>query len=127
MLTITNTDGIGSRICDAREAKGMSRQNLADHIGVRVSTVEKWERGTMTPRANRLATIAGVLDLSVLWLIEGSDDMEPAARRTRVEVVAQKLERVLQMQEEMSRIVAEISIEVAEIQRIEEELEELAA
>lgn len=68
------TADIGSRITQAREAAGMTQQELAEHIGVRQEAVRRWERGSTSPRANRLDTIAGLLGVSISWLMIGRGD-----------------------------------------------------
>ncbi len=119
---------VGERISDAREAKGFSSLDLAERLGVKSESVENWESNTSSPRANRLAMLAGVLDVSLFWLLDGSLDHEPGSiRSNRVDVVAQKLEQIVRMQEDLGKLVNEITEEVAEIQRIDAELEELAA
>jgi transcriptional regulator with XRE-family HTH domain len=123
-----NRATVGARIADARETKGLSQRGLAQRLGVTPATIERWESGVSDPRANRIAMLAGVLDVSLAWLLEGASRHEPdATRGSRVDAVAQKLERVVRMQEELGRLVSEIATEVAEIRRIEAELEELAA
>ena len=68
----------GARIADARVAAGRTQTDIANQLGVKVSTVEKWERGESSPRSNRLVSLAGVLGVSVSWLIVGHGD-EPTA------------------------------------------------
>lgn len=50
----------------------MSQKTMANRIGVKPATVEKWETGKMDPRANRLQMLASLLNLPLLWLIAGS-------------------------------------------------------
>lgn len=40
-------------------------------MGLKVSTVDKWERGSLSPRSNRLTALAGILGVSLTWLIVG--------------------------------------------------------
>jgi transcriptional regulator with XRE-family HTH domain len=128
MLSTTQSGTFGERMADAREAKGFTLLQLAKSLGVTRDTIDGWEKNRSAPRSNRISMIAGVLDVSVVWLLEGHSAYEPTASRgTRVDTVASKLERVLNMQEELGRLIAEISSEVGEIQRIEAELDELAA
>ena len=65
---------LGQRIANARMTKGYTPDQFARRIGVRTSTVESWEKGRSSPRANRLNTIAGILNVPVAWLISGSDE-----------------------------------------------------
>ena len=65
----------GERLGNAREASGMSRKDLANRMGVKLETVEKWEGGKMQPRANRLQTLATLLNVPLLWLLAGSQQV----------------------------------------------------
>lgn len=65
---------LGDRIEVARSAKDMSRQDLADRLGVKKSTIKKWENDQSEPRSNRLYMMAGVLDCNVMWLLNGEGD-----------------------------------------------------
>lgn len=64
----------GDRMAGARDAAGMSQAQLAKRLGVRKSTVLAWEEDRSEPRANRLVMLAGMLNVSVMWLITGEGD-----------------------------------------------------
>ena len=70
---------MGPRITIAREHAGMSVEDLARHLGVAPGSVEAWEKDERTPRANRLLMMAGVLNVSLTWLLEGREDQRMAA------------------------------------------------
>ncbi|MBC7158024.1 MAG: helix-turn-helix domain-containing protein [Rhodobacteraceae bacterium] len=67
----------GDRLSGAREAAGMSQADLARRLGVRLRTVEGWEADTIEPRANRLQMLAGLLNVSIRWLLTGEGDGIP--------------------------------------------------
>ena len=69
---------LGARIAEARIASGRSQTEVANQLGVKASTVEKWERGSASPRSNRLMALAGILGVSMSWLIVGHGD-EPGS------------------------------------------------
>ncbi len=51
--------------CEIRRAAGVTRQRLADELGVHVVTVARWERGTRHPRGStRTAYAQLLLDLN---------------------------------------------------------------
>lgn len=68
---------VGTRIAEARIAAGRTQTDIANQLGTKVSTIDKWERGNASPRSNRLAALAGILGVSVSWLIVGYGS-EPA-------------------------------------------------
>lgn len=61
----------GDRLEAAREAKGMTVESLAEKLGVDARTVEAWENDADAPRANRIQMLAGLLNVSIVWLISG--------------------------------------------------------
>ena len=61
----------GDRIIAAREAVGLSQSELAHKLGVQLKTVKKWEEDLADPRANKLQMIAGLLNVSITWLLMG--------------------------------------------------------
>ncbi|MCB1350875.1 MAG: helix-turn-helix domain-containing protein [Maritimibacter sp.] len=64
----------GDRLAAAREAAGLSQKNLAKRLGVKAKTVSGWENDVSEPRANRLQMLAGLLNVSLMWLLNGAGD-----------------------------------------------------
>lgn len=86
-----HADTLGGRISLAREAKALSVDSAARHLGVLVSSWNAWERDRDVPRANRLTMMAGVLGVSPSWLLTGRGKGPPdgaaqerAALRTEI-------------------------------------------
>ena len=61
----------GDRLAGAREAAGLAQQDLADQLGVKVTTVDAWENDLREPRANKLQMLSGLLGISLRWLLTG--------------------------------------------------------
>lgn len=64
----------GDRVAGAREQAGMSQKQLAKRLGVRLATLRAWEDDLSEPRANRLSMMAGLLNVSMMWLINGEGE-----------------------------------------------------
>lgn len=64
----------GDRIAGAREAAGLTQDQMAKRLGVRLTTVQAWEDDAAEPRANRLQMMAGMLNVSIRWLLTGEGD-----------------------------------------------------
>ena len=64
----------GDRVAAAREQAGLTQKSLAKRLGIRVGTLRAWEEDRNEPRANRLSMLAGVLNVSMMWLIKGEGD-----------------------------------------------------
>jgi len=64
----------GDRVAAAREQAGMKQQTLAKRLGIRLKTLKEWEEDLSEPRANRLSMLAGLLNVSMMWLINGEGE-----------------------------------------------------
>ena len=71
---LTTEDTLGGRISLAREAAGLSAAQAAQRLGVMPESWNAWERDRDAPRANRLANMAGVLGVSLSWLLSGEGE-----------------------------------------------------
>jgi len=78
---------LGDRLAGARDAAMMSPEQLAEKLGVNVETLRDWEQDLQEPRANRLAMIAGLLNVSLQWLLTGTGDGldQPIERNSELE------------------------------------------
>lgn len=95
---------LGDRIAAARQAAGLTQAGLAARLGVGAKIVSSWENDRSEPRSNRLAMLAGLLNVSVSWLLTGGGEgvappetpsttqSEDAPRPIAVSVVAADLE-----------------------------------
>jgi len=68
------TATFGDRLSGAREALGLSQSDLAKRLGVKLKTVRGWENDQSEPRANKLQMVAGLLNVSIMWLLTGEGD-----------------------------------------------------
>ena len=69
-----DTATFGDRLAAARETSEMTQAELARRLGVRVATLRSWENDLSEPRANRLSMMAGLLNVSMMWLINGQGE-----------------------------------------------------
>ena len=65
---------LGPRLRVARENAGLTQAELGRRVGVTVHSIEAWENDKHAPRANRMQTLAGVLHVSLSWLLEGREN-----------------------------------------------------
>lgn len=61
----------GDRLAGAREALGISQEDMARRLGIKLKTVVAWENDWSEPRANKLQMVAGLLNVSIRWLLTG--------------------------------------------------------
>lgn len=128
MNTISTT--MGSRIEQARGDKGWTVRQLATRIAVKPATLESWERDRSAPRANKLVTLAGLLNVPVMWLLEGesNDAAKPETQLfSETATIAQKLERATAMQHELAALLIDLSADVTRLQKELDAEQDLAA
>ncbi len=110
----------GDRVAGAREAAGMTQAQLARRLGVKKTTVRGWEEDLSEPRANKLSMMAGLLNVSIMWLLTGEGDgMDGPARET---TEAQDLAGILG---ELRAIRADMRITAERAARLEKRLRAL--
>jgi transcriptional regulator with XRE-family HTH domain len=73
----------GDRLTYAREAAGLSADELAARAGVRPSIIRAWEEDRREPRGNQLQLLSGMLNVSMRWLLTGAGDQDGAPRDAR--------------------------------------------
>lgn len=64
----------GDRVTAAREALNLSEELFARKLGVKLKTVRSWEQDLSEPRANKLQMMAGMLNVTIMWLLTGDGD-----------------------------------------------------
>ncbi|KQU74535.1 hypothetical protein ASC75_20850 [Aminobacter sp. DSM 101952] len=64
-------DTLGGRISLARDSRGLSIAEASAVTGVMAETWNNWENDRAEPRSDRLGMLAGVLQISITWLIHG--------------------------------------------------------
>ena len=105
-----NAATFGDRIVAAREALGMSQTDLARRIGVRSATLEAWEDDRAEPRANRLQMMAGILNVSLAWLLTGEGEGVPAPSSAASDGGAEILTEMRQLRTEAARTVERLGV-----------------
>jgi ribosome-binding protein aMBF1 (putative translation factor) len=60
---------VGIRLAGSRRAAGLTQDQLAQRVGIKVWMVSRYERGTAAPRLLTLDEMATVLNVSVDYLL----------------------------------------------------------
>jgi transcriptional regulator with XRE-family HTH domain len=72
---------IGTKIIEKRKEKGLTQEELADHLGISKPAVSKWESGQSYPDITLLPVIASYFDISVDELFDYQPQMGKAEIR----------------------------------------------
>jgi transcriptional regulator with XRE-family HTH domain len=122
-------DTMGGRLSRARDASGLTARDLAWRLGVKIATVNAWERDRSQPATHRLNMLSGLLNVSISWLLHGvgaspADPLE----RLAAEKVNGQLERLRSLHAETGQLIGRITEELGNLGRVNQSLlEELAA
>ncbi|MCP4487151.1 MAG: helix-turn-helix transcriptional regulator [Gammaproteobacteria bacterium] len=118
---MNNSTLVGYQIAKAREAKGLSSLQLAQRVGVEEVTLLDWESERSSPRANRLAQIAGVLGVPLAWLIAGEEGEAVTAYDEldfkETASIESKLENAEQLIQQLSMLMADLRGLTRRVQR----------
>jgi HTH-type transcriptional regulator, cell division transcriptional repressor len=110
---------LGERIANARMAKGITQEKLAELVGVKNSTLIKWETDRSSPRINRLNQMAGILGVSVVWLLAGDEslpDVDPPSLNETM-MLENKLDAAEAVLDQLKDIIRDIRHQSKRIQR----------
>lgn len=110
---IPDMDTLGGRLSRARDASGLSAEQLARRLGVRPSTIQGWESDRSQPRANRLSTLAGMLNVSLSWLLHGVGTGPAGENEAEMaESITLQLERLKRLHHETAEIIIQIERDI---------------
>jgi transcriptional regulator with XRE-family HTH domain len=87
----TTRSPLGTRIREARTAKGWKQKHLAAEVAVEPMTVSRWERGATQPDLDVVRLIAEATGKPVSFFVAGDDEVDPGSVHA-LERVAGRLE-----------------------------------
>lgn len=74
IMTLEERKELGNRLKQARKEKGLSQEELANLIGLKVGTVSKYEQGDRTPGIGKLQLIANALECDTSRFVVSGDE-----------------------------------------------------
>jgi transcriptional regulator with XRE-family HTH domain len=77
---------VGARIRKARDAQGLSQEQLAERLGVTKGLVSQYETGLTSVPSKRFSQLAEVLGVSSDWLLTGGEPDEQTKAQTKAEL-----------------------------------------
>lgn len=76
---------LGDRLRKARVQAGLSRDTLAEHLGVTIAAISKWEVGTREPSVTVVRKWSQATETELVWLVEGdSSSTQKSTRKPSV-------------------------------------------
>ncbi len=118
---------IANRIVDARIGSDMTIEEAAEFLGVKVATLSKWESGKTTPRADKLPKIAGIYNVSLIWLIEGREDLDPLENTPNdIDEIGSSINRLVALQDQLSLELDDLRTKVEVLKNRNKTIDQLA-
>lgn len=107
-------DTLGGRIWRARDALGLSLEDLSSRLGLPEGTVSGWERDHAEPETKALFMLAGVLSVSPSWLIAGIGEApaDPSGE-DHLHPLLRQLQDIRQLHDQTGKAIAALEAEVA--------------
>lgn len=99
---------LGGRIAQARKAKGMTQQQLADQLGVSQQTLAHYEVGRVGVGAAMLPTLSDVLDLSLDELLVGAPTARSPGKRGPASRLQQQIDAITQLPKSEQKFVSKM-------------------
>lgn len=95
-----------SRFKEAREAAGLTQQQVADRLGVHPMTISGYERGVREPDLVMLVHLSMVYNVSIDYLLtrDVTATVTSENRRRMREMTEKELERILQEEQDEEKV-----------------------
>ena len=109
-------NAFAKRVAIARVEANLSVEDISRLVAVKPETYMKWESGAKQPRANKLVTLAGVLQVVPVWLLDGDDDfLQNLSKEDKIVQLSQRIEQMKSMQNRMITMLDELTCELDDV------------
>ncbi|MGS1096203.1 helix-turn-helix domain-containing protein [Aquamicrobium terrae] len=107
---LPDMDTFGGRFSRALDACDLDARGFARRIGVRTATVRAWETDRTMPNFHRLTKIAGLLGVSIAWLLHGvgQGPNESGAEAESPEHVGEQLAKLKLLHAETGQLISRL-------------------
>lgn len=76
----------GEKLKEARKKAGLTQEELAELIGISRAAVAKWETDNGLPDIENLKTVAGLLDVSVDYLLDDGESLDLSVTKKAIDL-----------------------------------------
>ena len=113
---VPDLDTIGGRILRARQTQDLTAAQMARRVGVTTATATSWESNRSEPRANRMAMLAGVLNVSPTWLIFGlGESPTDETLQSELALLKSDMARARRVHEELGKVIGALEVHIARL------------
>jgi len=113
---VPDLDTVGGRILRARQALDLTTAQLGRRVGVTTATATSWETNRSQPRSNRLAILAGVLNVSPTWLIFGlGESPTDETLQSELALLKSDMARARRVHEELGKVIGSLEVHITRL------------
>ena len=97
---------LAQRIKEAREAAGLTQEELGESVGVTMQTVYRWEAGTVFPRIQQVEKMAELFNRPCYWFFypyEAQQEQPKKQDDATLGTIRDKLSELLQFVDEQRK------------------------
>ncbi len=76
----------GEKLKEARKKAGLTQEELAELIGISRAAVAKWETDNGLPDIENLKTVAGLLDVSIDYLLDDGESLDLSVTKKAIDL-----------------------------------------
>jgi HTH-type transcriptional regulator, cell division transcriptional repressor len=110
------TGTLANRITTAREDANLSIADVSSLVAVKPETYIRWESGATQPRANKLVTLAGVLKVVPVWLLDGDENfLQDLSREEKIVLLSERIEQMKSIQNRMITMLDELTCDLDDV------------
>lgn len=111
---LPDADTFGGRFSRALDACQLDAKQFARRLGVRPATVKGWETDRSMPNFHRLNKIAGLLGVSIAWLLHGVGEgpRETEAGADASQDIAAQLARLQLLHAQTGKLISRLQIDL---------------
>lgn len=84
---------IGQRMSKARKSTGLSQEEIAVKMGVRVRTVQRWESGDNAATITSIGQWADLTGVTLAWLVGATSGDDPQVSADAIEALRDEWRR----------------------------------
>lgn len=99
---------LGARVAQIRKDRGLTQQQVADHLGVAQQTLAHYEVGRARIAASLLPPLAEILDVSIEEILTGQPVYRAAGKRGPTSRLQQQVEAISQLPKAKQRLLVEM-------------------
>jgi len=86
---ISTASKVGKRLSDKRKSLGLTREQLAESVGLRIGSIETTEAGRRLPTGEHILRLCEFFGVSPNWILTGADEYLAEGDRSQADLLTE--------------------------------------